>query len=252
VTIPTSRRRIRRCVRGHPRRRFTGATAFYPHRLELLGPSHSFGFTQRLSQLGPIITGDVTYETDVRLSFDEIGASYHVCVPLRGWFESRHRGQQLTSTPALGSIYRPDAPITVTRWPTSSRQLAVKIDRLAIDNALASLIDEPMHSPIAFDPSLPIDAGAARDWVLLLTTVSRGLECPDSIVRHPLVSIPLVESLIHGFLLVENHPYRDALAAPTNPARPSAVREQQRGRLPHPAARSGHDHYLFTEVRHDR
>jgi hypothetical protein len=44
------------------------ATAFYPHRLELLGPSRGFGFTQRLTELAPIIAGDVTYETDVRLS----------------------------------------------------------------------------------------------------------------------------------------------------------------------------------------
>jgi AraC-like DNA-binding protein len=144
-------------------------------------------------------------------------------VPLEGWFESRHRGQQLTSTPALGAIYRPDAPISVTRWPAGSRQLAVKIDQLAVDKALASLINEPVHLPIAFDAALPIGAGAARDWVRLLMTVSHQLECRDSVVRHPVVSIPLVESLIHGFLLVAGHPYRNALNAPANPARPSAV-----------------------------
>ena len=87
------------------------AASFYPHRLELVGRAHSFGLIERVSCVGPITLGDIIYETDVRVDFDEVRASYHVCVPLRGWVQSRHRGQELTSTPALGSIYRPDAEI---------------------------------------------------------------------------------------------------------------------------------------------
>jgi AraC-like DNA-binding protein len=47
----------------------------------------------------------------------------------------------------------------------------------------------------------------------------------DSVIHHTLVSDPLVESLIHGLLLVADHPYRDALAAPVEPGRPAAVRD---------------------------
>ena len=42
-------------------------------------------------------------------------------------------------------------------------------------------------------------------------------------MRHPLVWDPLVEGLIHGLLLVADHPYRHALAAP-QPG-PAAVRD---------------------------
>jgi transcriptional regulator GlxA family with amidase domain len=35
----------------------------------------------------------------------------------------------------------------------------------------------------------------------------------------------LVESLIHGLLLVADHPYRQVLAAPAGPGRPAAVRD---------------------------
>jgi hypothetical protein len=34
---------------------------------------------------------------------------------------------------------------------------------------------------------------------------------------------PLVDSLIHGFMLAD-HPYREALVAPAAPGRPAAVR----------------------------
>lgn len=54
------------------------AVSFYPHRLTLLGPSHSFGMSQRVTRVGPITIGDVTYDTDVSLGVEETRASYHI------------------------------------------------------------------------------------------------------------------------------------------------------------------------------
>jgi AraC-like DNA-binding protein len=201
------------------------AASFYPHRLALLGPSHSFGMSQRVTRVGPITIGDVTYDTDVSLGIDETRASYHICVPLKGSLQSRHRGEELTATPGLAPIYRPDAELTVTRWPAGSRHLAVKIDQCALDRALGALLDTALDSPIAFDGALSLQAGAAQDWVRLVLMVHRQLACADSLMRHPLVWDPLVESLIHGLLLVADHPYSQALAAPAQPGRPAAVRD---------------------------
>jgi hypothetical protein len=94
------------------------------------------------------------------VGFEDMRGSYQVVVPLKGSLASLHRGQQLTSTPGLGSIYGPDAQ-TATWWPGGSRHLAVKIDQFAVDKALESLIDEPVDTPIAFNASLPIETGAA-------------------------------------------------------------------------------------------
>jgi AraC-like DNA-binding protein len=47
----------------------------------------------------------------------------------------------------------------------------------------------------------------------------------ESLIRNPLVWEPLVDSLIHGLLLVADHSYRDALAAAAAPGRPAAVRD---------------------------
>jgi AraC-like DNA-binding protein len=55
--------------------------------------------------------------------------------------------------------------------------------------------------------------------------VHRQLQCPDSLMQYSLVWDPLVESLIHGLLLVADHPYRHALAAPAETGRPVAVRD---------------------------
>src|SRR5258707_2354266 len=200
-------------------------TAYYPHRLRLLGSSKRFGLTQRVTSAGPVTVGEITYGTDVALGFDETRASYHVCVPLEGRLEARHRGQQVTSTPTLASVYRPDAEIAVTRWPAGSRHLAVKLDQVAVDRALAALVGRRAEFPIAFEAALPLQTGAVQDWVRLLLMVNRQRERPDSLLRHTLVWDPLLESLIHGFLLVTDHPYRDALDAAAEPARPAAVRD---------------------------
>ena len=84
----------------------------------MLGHSNSFGLTGCVTCVGPITVADITYETDVALDFDETRASYTVHVPMEGWLESRHRGQQLTSTPMLRrytgrtAIYRsPGGPV---------------------------------------------------------------------------------------------------------------------------------------------
>jgi AraC-like DNA-binding protein len=199
------------------------AASFYPHRLALLRPSHSFGMSQRVTRVGPITIADVTYDTDVSLAVDETRASYHVCVPLKGWLQSRHRGEELTATPELAPIYRPDAEMTVTRWPAGSRDLAVKIDQCAVDRALEALLDSAPDPPIAFDGAISLHAGATQDWVRLALMVHSEHECADSLMRHRLVWDPLVESLIHGLLLVADHPYRRALAAPAQPG-PAAVR----------------------------
>jgi AraC-like DNA-binding protein len=199
--------------------------AFYPHRLSVLGPSHRFGLTLRVTHVGPITVGDITYDTDVALNCNEPRANYHVHVPLNGWVKSRHRGQRLTSTPALATTYRPDAEVTVTHWPAGSRQLAVSIDQFVVDRALETLVDGPLDSPIAFDAALPLNTGAAQDWVRLVLMVQRQLDDPDGLIRNPLVWDPLVESLIHGLLLVADHPYRQVLAAPAGPGRPAAVRD---------------------------
>jgi hypothetical protein len=60
---------------------FLCAVSFYPHRLALLGPSHSFGMSQRVTRVGPITLGDVTYDTDVSLGVDETRQLPDLCSP---------------------------------------------------------------------------------------------------------------------------------------------------------------------------
>jgi AraC-like DNA-binding protein len=198
--------------------------ASWPHKLTLLGPSKDFGFTQRPTRAGPITLAELMYDTDVSLHFVEERDSYYIHVPIKGLLESRHRGREVISTPVMASVYRPHTDMTVTRWPGGTRHLGIKIDRLAVDTALESLLGRPLDTSIAFASALPMRDRAAQSWVRQLGWVLRELADPDSPMRHPAVLDPIVESVISGFLFVADHPHRAALLAPAGHVRTDAVR----------------------------
>ena len=200
-------------------------TIFHPHQLRLLGSANEFGFTRRHIQAGPITLADLTYHADVSLAFGEGRDSYYIHIPLSGHLESRYFGQELISTPALASIYGPVADMTVTRWPGGSRHLGLKIDQVAIDAALERLLGRRPDSPVQFTATLPVYAGAVQSWVRQLLWMSNELAYPDNPMRNSASLDPLVESVIHGFLLMADHPYRELLASPGEPVRPVAVRD---------------------------
>jgi AraC-like DNA-binding protein len=200
-------------------------SAYYSHRLTPLGPSADFAMTERVTTVGPITMRDVTYDSDVRLSFGETRTGYLVHVPVVGEPESRCPRMELTATSELAEVYRPDDEATIiTRWRGGSRHLAVRIDQVAVDTAVERLIERPVSSSIPFRSALPLNGPATQSWVRLATTVQQLSDSPGSLVQHSLVVEPLVESLIHGLLLLVDHPYREELAAPTPAVRPAAIR----------------------------
>lgn len=198
-------------------------TAFHPHRLELL-ESGGFGFAQHLTRAGPITLADLTYDTDVSLSFAGDRDSYYIHLTLDGRLESQYLGRHLVSTPAVATIYRPEAEMSVTRWPGGTRHLGIKIDQLVVDTALKALLGRSPESSVAFTATLPLSDHAAQSWVSQVRWINREFARPDSPLQHPAVLDPLVESVVCGLLLVAGHPDREGLAASTRPVRPPAVR----------------------------
>jgi AraC-like DNA-binding protein len=198
-------------------------SAFYPAKFDILGKRRS-GAVHRFSWIGSITMGDLAYGRDVRLELDELGSSYHVNVPVSGRLESRHRGVEVVATREKAAVYRPDGEVTLTRWAADCRQLCVKLDRVAVERSLEALLGRPVPERIAFAPAMDIRSGPARSWAQLLLALNDQLACSDSIVRQPLVAVPLAESVVRGFLLAAEHPYSEDLTAPAEPCRPAAVR----------------------------
>jgi hypothetical protein len=133
-------------------------TACHPHRLRLLGPSKSFGLTQRVTSVGPVTIGEVTYETDVAIRFDEARATYHACVPLEGRLETRHRGQQVTSTPTLASVTSERIGIAMQR----GKELVVSCIPAAPGRPVGSRSPRPDHKLNSRLPSSAVLPGGGH------------------------------------------------------------------------------------------
>ncbi|WP_433292043.1 AraC family transcriptional regulator [Pseudonocardia sp. CA-142604] len=203
-------------------------SALYPHqRLFRLGDPEQFFLRQCIVDAGPITISDITFGADVRMDCGSFHGTYHVNLPLSGRIQSEHRGTQVVIDPTRAGVYIPDGDTSLPRWGAGSRQLCVKIDRLAVEEALAAQLEygsAPVDRQLLLSPSLDITRGAGRDWAQLVLLLRRQLARDDGLAREPLIARPLVDALIHGLLLATDHGGRAALAEEPVAAAPAAIR----------------------------
>ena len=122
--------------------------------------------------LVPVTLGDLRFGADVRIKFGELGA-YHVDVPLSGamtWRQGSAPARTATATSA--AVFQPVGDTTLERWNGDCRMLAVKIDRGALQNDLAGLLDAPVGSPVRFEPTLELARGFGAGWLSLLRLIA--------------------------------------------------------------------------------
>jgi AraC-like DNA-binding protein len=179
--------------------------------------------TYRYSELGPITFGNVVLRDQLRLECDDIGTGFYVQLPTAGRYESRHRGCDAAVSPVSAAVYRPGAPFA-GRWPARFQALCIRIDVSAVDKALAGVVGDRLSRRVRFAPLVSTAKGHGRAWAEMLFSVNRQLSAPENLLLSPLVSAPLADSLVNGFILTTVYAFSDAFAAPVSAARPASVR----------------------------
>ncbi|MFD7707225.1 AraC family transcriptional regulator [Streptomyces sp. NPDC059786] len=197
---------------------------FYANSMDVLDGAERFAARFHIARCGAVTIGDLACGADVRISMAELGA-YHVNLPLSGhmtWRQGR-RGQE-RATPERAAVFQPVGAVTSDLWAGDCRLLAVKIDRGALENQLERLLGRPARTPVALGPGFDLGAGAGRGWLRLVRSLAEADCGTQALLAQPLVSAPLQEALLNGFLLVAEHRYRDELAQPAHPLRPAPVK----------------------------
>ncbi len=193
-----------------------------PH-IELLSDPESIALTQRVGGYGPVVVVEVIAGSDVVLHCGELCSAYRVSVLRSGRIESMHRGSSFVVGPGSAAVYRPVGDAS-SRWAAGTRLLGVKIDRTIVEDALSDALGRQLTSQIDFTSSMSIEAGAGRSWTNMLSLFADQLFRPDSVLDHPLVGLPFVDSLVRGFLLAADHLHRDALSNDEQLVAPRVVR----------------------------
>ncbi len=194
-----------------------------PH-LTLLGDPHDFSLTQRVGRMGPVTISDIRVGSDLAMDAGEVCGSYRVLVVQSGRTSAMHRGRYVVGGPGTAAVYAPEG-LAWGRWDAGSKLVCLKINRRAVDAALSDAVGRQVTAHPDFAPVLPMAAAPTRSWINMLLFFKDQFFRPDGLLNQPLVGLPFVDSLVRGFLVAAEHPFRDDVAEhEPQPVAPRAVR----------------------------
>jgi AraC-like DNA-binding protein len=181
-----------------------------------------FGLGVEVIQLGPLTVGQISFAGPVSLVVAELDA-YHVSMPTTGRMQARHAGHEVVAGPSTGVVFGPGNPV-YTMHDANSAELAVKIERAALEQELAALLGHPVEGPIELPPAIDLSGGPGHSWSRLVRLLRDELEYPQSLIYQPLIAEQLRSSVLSGLLLSIPHRYHDELTGPAVAGPPRALR----------------------------
>ncbi|MER7347404.1 AraC family transcriptional regulator [Streptomyces aurantiacus] len=198
--------------------------AYYSNFLDVLDGPRPFRADFTIGQFGALTVGKLTCGADLRARVGELGA-YHVNIPLSGHMSWRQGSAASTLTlPDSAAVYQPVGETAVDRWSGDCRLLAVKLDRVALEESLERLLGRPVRGPVTFEPGFDTSRGPGRGWTRLVRAVAEDLLDESPMLSGSLVAAPLQEAILNGLLLCAGHRYRDQLTDPVRQLRPAPVK----------------------------
>lgn len=205
--------------------RRAGSKLFYPHEVRVLGDENQFQMKMTAAALGPITVGRLTYSTEVEIYTAELRDAYQVNIPMRGELATESGRSRTVATPHRAAVYRCDQRSLLRGWslPYASPVLAIKIDKLALEEQLSARLGVTVDHPIVFEMDLDLDSTVGRQWLSLVEGISHQLDSPEALALHPMVAAPMAECLMSGLLVAAEHDYRARLYDP-KPALKAMVR----------------------------
>jgi AraC-like DNA-binding protein len=170
-----------------------------------------FAVIHNLWCIGPMIVARIGSGFDGWVNCGEGRATYDIKLTNVGQFESMHRGSPIIAGHGAATILLPESDAAL-RWGEGTQTVCVNVDRCVVDDALSDALGREVLSQIEFDTTATA-TDELRYWAKLLTLLIEQLFHSESRLSHPLVLMPIVDSLVRGLLLAVDHPYRAALTA---------------------------------------
>jgi AraC-like DNA-binding protein len=149
--------------------------------------------------------------------------AYHVSMPSAGRMRARHAGHEVVGTPSTGVVFGPGNPV-YTVHDANSVELAVKIERAALEQELAGLLGHPIEGPIDLPPAIDLSVGPGHSWNRLVRLLHDELDYADSLLYQPLIAEQMRSTVLSGLLLGLTHQYHDELTGPATAGPPRAIR----------------------------
>ena len=195
---------------------------YYPVAVSVGGRPDEFELDFQVIQLGPLTVGQLSFAASATVVTPAIDG-YHVTLPMAGHVLTRQGGNEVNAGPDVAAVFCPGSP-TYSRHGAHSSELDVKIEQVALEAELESLLGRPIDGPIDLPPAMSLRSGPGLSWSRLVRLLRDEVDHPDGLIRHPLMADRLRQTILSGLLLSVPHRYHDELTAPAAPGPPRAIR----------------------------
>jgi len=200
---------------------------FYPARLEMASGARHLSDARMLAvRLTHMTIGIVRFGAEVLIDPGAV-SGYHIDLPLTGSLDTSCGHQNVVATPGLAAVYSPGEHTFLSRWAADNTQLAIKLDRGALEQELSQMIGHPVKGTVRFDIGFDLTTPAGKRWAstlqLLLDTISDPGPMPASAY---VTQVGYLErALITGLLTNQRHSMTGViLDSGTDSHNPAAVR----------------------------
>ncbi|MBD3783498.1 MAG: AraC family transcriptional regulator [Micrococcales bacterium] len=194
---------------------------YLPHRVEPLEPGH---LAMRLAavRLGETTAGLLGYGCRMRLVTEE-ARNIHVNTPLTGAAVSRAgRSAPVVTTSSSAAVFPAGAPAEI-EWSADGVQLCIMVPGATLETELEDLLGRSITRPLRLPFHMSLTTPEGRVWRNMATVISRELEGPGHLLRHPDAGRHLERTLLDVLLLGQAHSHIEELDRPAPPALPAAI-----------------------------
>ncbi|MAA96771.1 MAG: AraC family transcriptional regulator [Stappia sp.] len=197
---------------------------FCDHRLDVHGSRADLAVRHNAVRGLDMSINYLAYGPRVTVDPGLLGSFYLFHIPLAGQARVRHRGEEMTATPARAAILNPDRTARLD-WGEGCSKLLLQIDRVHLEKVARALVGAPLPGPIRFDMSVDLTSDAGRRLHRIVTACAEAVENGE-LFRQPLGGSDLRAEydLAHALLTLQPSNVSHIIERADHQARPRTIR----------------------------
>lgn len=201
------------------------AEVYCPHQLEPLH-ANSLDAWQNCVSVGSLGIGVMAYGAEVAIDPGCFESFFLLMLPIEGNARITAGTHEFLTDHRTASILSPTEPVQML-WSEECQKAIVRIERDAMEQHLAALLDRPLKQPLVFHQAMDLAGRAGNWWRYMAMLVQEVEECAGPIGGS--ATIRQLESLLMTSILeVQPNNYSEALKGNGCRAAPRHVRAVER------------------------
>ncbi|WP_165323670.1 AraC family transcriptional regulator [Rhizorhabdus phycosphaerae] len=133
------------------------------HRLDPIGGTGRLDAWQNSVALDRISVGMMSYGADVEIDPGCLEDFYLLMLPVAGSATITSEGNSFRADRATATLLNPTDPVRMV-WDQACTKAMVRIERDALEQQLAILLDKPIRAPVRFATTMPMEGTVAIWW----------------------------------------------------------------------------------------